>query len=223
MRPSLLTLLVLAPSALLMPCAADAASTAAPSSPAWSGPTARLLPSGRLRISPDGEQPLSVRGVWVAVNAPLQRVWHNSTTGWDIFELQLKLARQAGVRVLSMVLNEWEFANPSTDPATLASRAYALYGVRRALAVWPEAFLVVRLTLQTTGDETVLERNESGAEITPVLCCGDYRGQVQNASTVGGTWAENTAQKLRASLAVLDQAFPKRIIGVHLMALHTGE
>ena len=119
---------------------------------AWSGPTVRLLPSGRLRIriaaASDGSKPptcIDIPSTWVAINAPLQRVWHNSSEGWAIFDLQLSLARSAGVRVLSMVLNEWEFAEPSTEPATLSSRAYALEGVRRALAVWPEALLVLRL------------------------------------------------------------------------------
>jgi hypothetical protein len=191
--------------------------------PSWSGPAVRLLPFGRLRITPVASAPLETPASWVAVNAPLRRVWHNSTEGWDTFDLQLRLARQSGVRVLSMVLNEWEFAEPSTDPTTLASRAYALQGVRRAVAVWPEVYLMLRLVLQTTGDETVVESNERGAEITPVLCCGDYRGQAQNASTVAGSWAATTARRLRASLVVLDNEFPGRIIGVHLMGLHTSE
>jgi hypothetical protein len=203
-----------------------AAFTSVAGAPSWSGPATRLLPSGRLRITPVSSAPGPLETTpasWVAVNAPLRRVWHNSSEGWDTFDLQLRLARQSGVRVLSMVLNEWEFAEPSTDPATLASRAYALQGVRRAVAVWPEVYLMLRLALQTAGNETVAERNVSGSEITPVLCCGDYRGQAENASTVAGNWAATTARRLRASLVVLDREFPGRIVGVHFMGLHTGE
>ena len=161
-----------------------AAFTSVAGAPSWSGPATRLLPSGRLRITPvsSAAGPLETTPAsWVAVNAPLRRVWHNSSEGWDTFDLQLRLARQSGVRVLSMVLNEWEFAEPSTDPATLASRAYALQGVRRAVAVWPEVYLMLRLALQTAGNETVAERNVSGSEITPVLCCGERLPQL--------TWA----------------------------------
>eukprot|EP01043_Picozoa_sp_COSAG02_P049716 COSAG02_NODE_5023_length_4719_cov_21.132900_3_plen_887_part_00 len=191
--------------------------------PSWSGPAARLLPSGRLHITGADGLPTETPSTWVAVNAPLQRVWHNSSDGWAIFDLQLRLARDSGVRVLSMVLNEWEFAEPSTNEATLASRAYAMQAIRRAISIWPEVFLVLRLSLYSLDEESVQERNISGKRVTPTLCCGRYRGEVQNASTVAGQWAGKTAARLRASLSILDQHFPARIIGVHLMALHTGE
>lgn len=122
-----------------------------------------------------------------------------------------------------MALNEWEFAEPSTDAATLASRAYALAGIRQAVSVWPDVLLVLRLSLHSLEDESVEERNISGGFLTPTLCCGTYRGKLQNASTVAGSWSKTTASRLRASLSVLDKQFPGRIIGVHLMALHTGE
>ena len=190
----------------------------------WSGPAAKLLRSGRLRITAaDGVTTETMPSTWVAVNAPLQRVWHNSSDGWAIFDLQLRLARDSGVRILSMVLNEWEFAEPSTDAATLASRAYALEGMRRAISIWPDVLLILRLSLHSVDDESVQERNISGGVLTPTLCCGNYRGKVQNASTVAGEWLGKTASRLRASLFVLDQHFPSRIIGVHLMALHTDE
>ena len=91
------------------------------------------------------------------------------------------------------------------------------------MSIWPEAYLILRLEPQTIGTPKVVMRNVSGAEFSPTLCCGDYRGKVKYAPSVAGNWADIAAARLRKSVAVLDKLFPRRIINIHLMGLHTGE
>ena len=175
----------------------------------WSGPRATVRrKNGHVELLIDGEPSVPI---WFKNHAS----GSNSSEFWSTVRYELQLAAGAGVPVISFVLACTETASCATDgklDPTVAKMvgeidmAFAAANSSRKALLWPTVYP------HWPDAESVLTSDSTSSKLSK---------EYGNSPSIG--WRNNTAAAVAQWMQALDNAYPKRVLGVHLAGLQTTE
>jgi hypothetical protein len=193
------------------------ANSAPPTGRAWSGPqtTPGVTGPGTASVIVDGE---SIPAHWFTgapynayTGAPSRSPPPLVTSALVSWVSTVRAASAVGIRIFEPLLNQWQLDNSTTDGITNATSTL----LDSALQIRSDALFVLRI--HVCPEVAHMYRQGKNASDPPT----DDGAHLP--SPADPEWVPRASAGLIALLRAIDERYPKKIIGVHLTALQSGE
>ena len=181
----------------------------------WYGPATTVSEhNGRPVISVDGKSHVPH---WFVGSSGLGRSCAKGGSNLSALYVQVGAAAAAGFELVEVCLAQWQL-NASYPGGIEPQTQHVINTVLHASL---HAKLVLRILVEHVTEPITLQSWRNGSRLNVTGSPGDKLSQ--GVSTIAGAWAAGAAAGLVPFVTALDAAYPKRVAGVHLTAMHSGE
>lgn len=186
----------------------------------WSGPATTVQDhNGRPVISVDGE---AHAPNWFVGSVGWGRSCAKGSANLSALNVQVGAAADVGFELVEVCLAQWQLNYSSSAPVRdQGIEAQTRHVIDTVLHASPRAKLILRILVEHVTAPITLMSWRNGSKLNVTGSPADHLSQ--GVSTVAGAWAAGAAARLVPFVAALDTAYPKRVAGVHLAAMHSGE